>query len=88
MKSNCYVKIDNRKLYESAYNQLVRKVVFQSSLKRTMGEIDSRQDLIIHLADLDEPYVLKLVQQILNRRKDPLTIIKDCQQAMGLVGDR
>jgi hypothetical protein len=34
-----------------------------------MREIDSRQDLIIHLADLDEPYVLKLVQQILNRGK-------------------
>ena len=42
----------------------------------------------MHLADLDETYVLKLVQRLLDEGQDPLTIIKDCEQAMRLVGER
>jgi methanogenic corrinoid protein MtbC1 len=53
-----------------------------------MVEVESRQTLITHLADLDETYVLKLVQRLLNEGQDPLTIIKDCEQAMRLVGER
>jgi len=53
-----------------------------------MIDEEIRQGMINHLADLDETYVLKLVQQILNEGRDPLTIIKDCEQAMTLVGER
>ena len=44
--------------------------------------------LVTRLADLDEGYVLKTVRRLLDRGEDPLTIIKDCEQAMGLVGER
>ncbi|MGD0915166.1 MAG: cobalamin-dependent protein [Thermodesulfobacteriota bacterium] len=53
-----------------------------------MTDEEIRQGMINHLADLDETTVLKLVQQILNEGEDPLTIIKDCEQAMSLVGER
>jgi len=46
------------------------------------------QGLIVHLADLDETYVLNLVKRLLDEGQDPLTIIKDCEQAMRLVGER
>ena len=53
-----------------------------------MADPEIRQALIIHLADLDEAYVLKLVECLLNEGKDPLTLIKDCEEAMCLVGER
>ena len=53
-----------------------------------MADPEIRQALIIHLADLDEAYVLKLVERLLNEGKDPLTLIKDCEEAMCLVGER
>jgi methanogenic corrinoid protein MtbC1 len=53
-----------------------------------MAYEEMRQELITHFADLDERYVLKLVQQLLDEGQDPLTIIKDCEQGMHLVGER
>jgi methanogenic corrinoid protein MtbC1 len=53
-----------------------------------MAYEEMRQELIKHFADLDERYVLKLVQQLLGEGQDPLTIIKDCERAMHLVGER
>jgi len=59
-----------------------------SIFKGEMATEERRQGLIAHLADLDETYVLKLVQRLLDEGQDPLTIIKDCEQAMRLVGER
>ncbi len=53
-----------------------------------MANEERRQGLIAHLADLDETYVLKLVHRLLGEGQNPLTIIKDCEQAMRLVGER
>lgn len=44
--------------------------------------------MIKRLADLDESYVMKLVHSLLEEGHDPLSIIKDCEQAMSLVGER
>jgi methanogenic corrinoid protein MtbC1 len=59
-----------------------------SIFRRNVENEEKRQGLIVHLADLDETYVLKLVQRLLDEGQDPLTIIKDCEQAMRLVGER
>jgi methanogenic corrinoid protein MtbC1 len=53
-----------------------------------MTEKDSRKELIAHLADLDETYVLKAVRHLLDKGQDPLDIIQDCEHAMRLVGER
>jgi methanogenic corrinoid protein MtbC1 len=53
-----------------------------------MADEERRQELILHLTDLHETYVLNLVQRLLDDGQDPLTIIKDCEQAMRLVGER
>jgi methanogenic corrinoid protein MtbC1 len=53
-----------------------------------MADKNIREELIIHLADLDEDYILKLVQHLLDEGQNPLAIIKDCEQAMRLVGER
>jgi methanogenic corrinoid protein MtbC1 len=44
--------------------------------------------LITRLADLDESYVLGTVQRLLGKGEDPLHIIKACEQAMVIVGER
>jgi methanogenic corrinoid protein MtbC1 len=53
-----------------------------------MVDEEIRQTLITHLVDLDETYVLKLARRLLDEGQDPLTIIKDCEYAMRLVGER
>jgi methanogenic corrinoid protein MtbC1 len=53
-----------------------------------MADEEIRQTLITHLVDLDETYVLKLARRLLDEGQDPLTIIKDCEYAMRLVGER
>lgn len=53
-----------------------------------MKDIRNRQSFITRLADLDETYILKTVQHLLDEGEDPLDIIKACEQAMGLVGER
>ncbi len=40
------------------------------------------------LADLDESYVLRTVRRRLNAGQDPMVIVRDCEQAMNLVGKR
>ncbi len=47
-----------------------------------------REELINRLADLDEIFVLELVRRLLAEGEDPLTVIKDCEHAMTLVGQR
>ena len=42
----------------------------------------------IRMADLDEAYVLKAVRRRLDQGEDPIVIIKECESAMGLVGER
>ena len=44
--------------------------------------------LVTRLADLDEAYVLRTVRSLLDRGEDPLSIIKDCEHAMDVVGER
>ena len=51
-------------------------------------EDQARRKLITHLTDLDEARVLELVKRRLAEGTDPLDIIQDCEQAMGLVGER
>ncbi len=53
-----------------------------------MADTEIRQALITYIADLDETLALKLVQQLLEEGQDPLSIIKCCEQAMRLVGER
>ncbi len=53
-----------------------------------MAKEESRQSLVRHVADLEETRVLKLVRRLLDRGENPLTIIKDCEEAMRLVGQR
>lgn len=53
-----------------------------------MPEEVIRQELIKHLADLDEPYVLELTRRMLEEGHDALAIIQDCEYAMRLVGER
>jgi methanogenic corrinoid protein MtbC1 len=56
--------------------------------RKTMADEERGQGLIMHLADLEESYVLRLVQRLIDEGQDPLAIIKDCEQAMRLVGER
>jgi methylmalonyl-CoA mutase cobalamin-binding domain/chain len=44
--------------------------------------------LIGLLADLEEEAVLKLVQERLNAKHDPLQILEDCNEGMRVVGER
>jgi methanogenic corrinoid protein MtbC1 len=53
-----------------------------------MNDETTEHSLIAHLADLDESYVLKAVQHLLDKGEDPLRIIKVSEQAMMLVGER
>jgi methylmalonyl-CoA mutase cobalamin-binding domain/chain len=53
-----------------------------------MKDKKTERSFIVHLADLDESYVLKAVQRLLDKGEDPLPIIKACEQAMMLVGER
>ncbi len=53
-----------------------------------MTDKKTRNALITRLADLDETYVLNTVQRLLEKGEDPLHIIKACEQAMVLVGER
>lgn len=53
-----------------------------------MAEEQIHQELIDHIADLDENYALELVQRLLREGYDPLRIIEDCQRAMRVVGER
>lgn len=53
-----------------------------------MAEEGVRQDLIKHLADLDEAYVLEIVPRMLDEGHDSLMIMQDCECAMRLVGER
>jgi methanogenic corrinoid protein MtbC1 len=53
-----------------------------------MAEEEIRQELIGHLVNLDEDYVLKIVRSMLDARHDPLMIMQDCEYAMRLVGER
>jgi methanogenic corrinoid protein MtbC1 len=53
-----------------------------------MADEEIRQALIAYIADLEETPALKLVQQLLDQGQDPLTLIKCCEQAMRLVGER
>jgi len=46
------------------------------------------RSLVTRLADLDESRVLTMVQDLLDKGEDPLTIIKDCEHAMAIVGER
>ncbi len=52
-----------------------------------MTHEDTRQELVKHLTDLDEKYVLNLVQRLLESGVDPLTLIKDCEKAMLAIGE-
>lgn len=53
-----------------------------------MTDKKTRHSLITRLADLDESYVLKMVQRLLEKGEDPVHIIKACEQAMVIVGER
>ncbi len=53
-----------------------------------MTDKKTRHSLITRLADLDESYVLKLVRRLLEKGEDPIDIIKACEQAMVMVGER
>jgi methylmalonyl-CoA mutase cobalamin-binding domain/chain len=53
-----------------------------------MAEEGIRQELIKHLADLDEAYVLDVVPHMLAEGHDSLVIMQDCEYAMRLVGER
>ncbi len=53
-----------------------------------MTERKAKHDLVARLADLDESYVLRTVRRLLDKGQDPLTIIRDCERAMSLVGER
>ena len=48
---------------------------------------DIREALVTHLVDLDETYVLTLVERLLQEGVDPLAVIKDCEKAMFGVGE-
>ncbi len=47
-----------------------------------------RATLIHHVAELNEPEVLSLVQERLSQGDDPLAIVEDCQTGMRRVGER
>ena len=49
---------------------------------------DIREALVQHLVDLDETYILTLVERLLQEGVDPLVVIKDCEKAMFEVGER
>jgi methanogenic corrinoid protein MtbC1 len=53
-----------------------------------MAEEGIRQELITHLADLDEGHVLEIVHRMIDEGHDPLAIIQGCEYAMRLVGER
>ncbi len=53
-----------------------------------MTDKKTRHSLITRLADLDESFVLKMVQRLLEKGEDPVHIIKACEQAMVIVGER
>jgi methanogenic corrinoid protein MtbC1 len=53
-----------------------------------MAEKEIRQELITHLADLDEGHVLEVARRMLDKGLDPLIIMQDCEYAMRLVGER
>jgi len=46
-----------------------------------------RRELVTRLTDLDERYVLNLVQRLLESGVDPLILIKDCEKAMFAIGE-
>jgi methylmalonyl-CoA mutase cobalamin-binding domain/chain len=51
-------------------------------------ETKAGHSLVTRLADLDETYVLNTVRRLLDGGCDPLSIIKDCEKAMAIVGER
>jgi methanogenic corrinoid protein MtbC1 len=53
-----------------------------------MTDEQIHQDLVTHLADLEEAYVLQLIERLLREGQDPLALIRDCEQAMRVVGER
>ena len=48
----------------------------------------AKHSIVSRLANLDESYVLKTVRRLLDEGYDPLDIIKDCEDAMSIVGER
>jgi methanogenic corrinoid protein MtbC1 len=57
-------------------------------LRRPMASNTIPEQLINHLADLDEAFVLDTVRRLLSKGYDPLTLIKDCEEGMKIVGER
>jgi methylmalonyl-CoA mutase cobalamin-binding domain/chain len=57
-------------------------------LGKTVTKKKLEYSLVTHLADLDESYVLDTVQRLVDEGNDPLDIIKDCEKAMAIVGER
>ncbi len=46
------------------------------------------KQLIKAISEMEEDEALRLVQQALDKGEDPDSILNDCQEAMGIVGDR
>lgn len=56
--------------------------------KKSMPMKNSRQELITHVANLEEQAVLDIVKQRLANGDDPLQIVEECQEGMQQVGLR
>ena len=53
-----------------------------------MNENTDNLTLVQRLVDLDEPGVLSLVRERLQRDDDPLALLEECQMGMNQVGER
>jgi methanogenic corrinoid protein MtbC1 len=53
-----------------------------------MSENERSSKFITSVANLDEPAVLKMVRQRLDKGDDPLVIVEDCQAGLRVVGER
>jgi methanogenic corrinoid protein MtbC1 len=53
-----------------------------------MADKNIRAELITRLANLDEAFVLDQVRRLLAKGYNPLKLIKDCEEAMNVVGER